>query len=308
MKYRTRIKISDLPYKKLNPNVQLVKGPGKARFAPHKALLLLCILDLANEEKLDPPLLFKSADLRLRFDAYWAICQPRWGGMPGLDLPFHYLSSQGFWNPLTREGTTSRGPHSTDHVRLSPDFMTDLDNATKRNQIRRQLVETWFPEVEQSALFAALGFNKAKLRQMHFEAVEEDPVLQETGRDARFRVVVVTQYRFTCALTGYGVHTRKGHSLVEAAHIHKFSKSRNNSPDNGLALSRDAHWMFDEGLWTVDDKERIAVAEEVFTEWGPEAEWLKVRNGRPLTFLDGVNLRPAREHLAWHRKSIFAQS
>lgn len=308
MKYQNRIKISGLPYAKLNPNVQLSKGKGKARFAPHKPLLLLCIIDLADEGKLDSPLLIKSADLRLRFDAYWAICQPRWGGMPGLDLPFHYLSTQGFWSALTPEGTASRGPHSTDHVRLSPDFMTDLDDAARRNQIRRQLVETWFPEVEQSALFTALGITKAKLRQMHFETVDEDPALQETGRNARFRVVVVTQYRFTCALTGYGVHTRRGHSLVEAAHIHKFSKSRNNNPDNGLALSRDAHWMFDEGLWTVSDNEKVMVAEEIFTEWGPETEWLKSQNGKPLTFLDGVNLRPSSSHLAWHRKKVFAQA
>lgn len=118
---------------------------------------------------------------------------------------------------------------------------------------------------------------------------------------------MVTQYRFTCALTGYGVHTRKGHSLVEAAHIHKFSNSRNNNPDNGLALSRDAHWMFDEGLWTVSENKRIVVADQVFTEWGPEVEWLKRRNGEELKFLEGVALRPDPRHLAWHREKVFAQ-
>jgi hypothetical protein len=49
MNYRAKIKISGLPYTKLNPNVQLAKGKGKARFAPHKPLLLLCIIDLADE-------------------------------------------------------------------------------------------------------------------------------------------------------------------------------------------------------------------------------------------------------------------
>jgi putative restriction endonuclease len=117
---------------------------------------------------------------------------------------------------------------------------------------------------------------------------------------------VVTQYRFTCALTGYGVHTRSGSSIVEAVHIHQFSKSRNDNPDNGLALTRDAHWMFDEGLWTVDARNRILVAREVFTEWGPDARWLKSRHGKILHFLDGVALRPATRHLAWHRINVFA--
>ena len=116
----------------------------------------------------------------------------------------------------------------------------------------------------------------------------------------------MTQYRFTCALTGYGVHTRSGSSIVEAAHIHQFSKSRNDNPDNGLALTRDAHWMFDEGLWTVDNRNRILVAHQVFTEWGPDARWLKSRHGKELHFLDGVALRPATQHLAWHRTNVFA--
>jgi predicted restriction endonuclease len=64
--------------------------------------------------------------------------------------------------------------------------------------------------------------------------------------------------------------------------------------------------MFDEGLWTVDEGRRIQVAAEVFAEWGPEANWLKARHGAGLCFMDGVVLRPAEEHLAWHRANVFA--
>ena len=85
-----------VPYSKLHPNIQGSKGEGKARYAPHKPLLLLCLCDLAEEGVLDGPLQHKAAELRLRFDSYWAIWQPRWGGQPGLDHPFHYLNSQGF--------------------------------------------------------------------------------------------------------------------------------------------------------------------------------------------------------------------
>jgi putative restriction endonuclease len=131
-----------LPYSKLNPNVKISRGEGNGRFAPHKPLLLLCIIDLAEAGELDPPLLFKTPGLRLRFNSYWAICQHRWGGLPGLNLPFHYLSSQGFWQALTKEGTPSRGERSTHHLQLDDDFIVDLSDATRRDQIRRQLVET----------------------------------------------------------------------------------------------------------------------------------------------------------------------
>ena len=105
-----------LPYSRLNPNVPRSKGKGggRARYAPHKPLLLFCLCDLAEEGLADGTLLHKTAELRLRFDYYWAICQPRWGGQPGLDLPFHHLSPQGFWKARTKEATPSRGPHSNE--------------------------------------------------------------------------------------------------------------------------------------------------------------------------------------------------
>jgi len=252
------------------------------------------------------PALFKSPGLRLRFDSYWRIVDARWGGKPNLDLPFYHLTSQGFWTPKTKTGQRAESPESTTEVELEGGFLEALQDREWRDIARRILVETWFPEIEQAALYVALGFSDAKVRKLGYRTKEDGAEYQAKGRDARFRVVVVTQYRFTCALTGYGLHTSKGATLVEAAHIHRFSQSRNDSPENGLALSRDAHWMFDEGLWTVTDSHRVRVAREIFTEWGPEAAWLKARDDKPLTFLDGVDLRPAGEHLAWHRANAFA--
>lgn len=292
--------------RKLNPNVSNVKGEGNARFAPHKPLLLLCLIDLAASGELAETVLRKSPELRLRFDSYWRIVDPRWGGKPNLDLPFFHLSRQEFWIPKTRTGQRAESPESTATVDLNPGLIEVLHDCKWRDMARRILIETWFPQLEQAALYTALGFTPAKVRQLGYRMKEDPADYQSKGRDARFRVIVVTQYRFTCGLTGYGVHTSRGTTLVEAAHIHRFSQSRNDSPENGLALSRDAHWMFDEGLWTVTETHRIRVAREVFTEWGPEAEWLKGRDGMPLSFLEGVILRPAKAHLAWHRERVFA--
>ena len=291
--------------RKLNPNVCNLKGEGNARFAPHKPLLLLCLIDLADARELAETVLRKSPELRLRFDSYWRIVDPRWGGKPNLDLPFFHLSRQEFWIPKTITGQRAESPESTATVELNPGFIEAFHDCEWRDMARRILIETWFPQLEQAALYTALGFTPAKVRQLGYRMKEDPADYQSKGRDARFRVIVVTQYRFTCGLTGYGVHTSRGTTLVEAAHIHRFSQSRNDSPENGLALSRDAHWMFDEGLWTVTDTHRIRVAREVFTEWGPEAEWLKARDGMPLNFLDGVILRPANAHLAWHRSNVF---
>jgi predicted restriction endonuclease len=63
--------------------------------------------------------------------------------------------------------------------------------------------------------------------------------------------------------------------------------------------------MFDRGLWTISDTNRITVADEIFEEWGPKAEWLKARHEQAPIFKDGSLLRPAEQHLAWHRQNVF---
>jgi len=284
--------------KKLNPNVSLAKGEGKGRYAPHKPLLLLCMVDLAEAGELHSPCLAKTPELRLRFDSYAAISQPRWGGRPSLDLPFHHLSPQGFWRAFDSTGQSSTSADTTRQLKIDPSFLACLHDPIFRLEARLTLIRTWFPDDEANALLIALGVSRAEVRKHEFKLKEATPEYVAKGRDARFRITVVTQYRFTCALTGFGVHTRSGATLVEAAHIHPFSQSRNDQPDNGLALSRDAHWMFDEHLWSVDEKLRVIVAKEIFTEWGPEAYWLKRRHGQPLHFMDGVGLRPSRDNLA----------
>ena len=92
----------------LNPAISRHKLNGKARYAPHKPLLLLCVLDQAESGEPKGPELGKTPELCLRFDSYWAIVQERWGGRPGLGQPFHYLSNQSFWQALAGDGQPSR--------------------------------------------------------------------------------------------------------------------------------------------------------------------------------------------------------
>jgi putative restriction endonuclease len=109
----------------------------------------------------------------------------------------------------------------------------------------------------------------------------------------------------TCALTGYSLTTKATTYIVDAAHIHERSDSKNDDPRNGLALSKNAHWMFDEGLWSVTDDPRIIVAEKAFTDWSPHGFSLRNYHGRALFFQRGGRLRPDTKYLAWHQQSRF---
>ena len=88
---------------------------------------------------------------------------------------------------------------------------------------------------------------------------------------------------------------------MEAAHIRPFARSRNDQTNNGLALSRNAHWLFDQGLWSVSDEFRILVARERFSESGPEPFLLRSFAGRLLQFAPQATLRPDPDCLRAHR-------
>ncbi|MDX2187126.1 MAG: HNH endonuclease [Opitutaceae bacterium] len=288
---------------KLNPNVSLAKGSGAGRFAPHKPILLLALIDAAEAGELLTPQANLTPGVRVRFNAFWAIVMPRWKSKPDPTMPFHYLSSQGFWKTRTEDGRPSRSVCTTVSIELHPDFYLLLQQPQFRDLARRVLVQTWFPPLEQAALKASLFLEEST--PLDTKAVAEaEPEARAVGRNARFRIEVIVQYRYTCALTGYTLTTHTGASIVEAAHIAAFADSRNNDARNGLALTPNAHWSFDEGLWTIDDDLRIVVAKDAFFEW-TNGESLNRLHGKPLTFAPDVKLCPEPRYLEWHRERCF---
>ena len=290
----------------LNPAINSKLGLGNERFAPHKPLLLLCVLELAEQGGLDGDHLRISPDLILRFQSFWKVVVNRWTTKPDLRLPFHHLSTQGFWKPLTNEFRLSRHRSLTDVVAIEPSFLAAIGDPAFRKSARAVLIGCYFPPLEQVALCTLTGINEedcgGQAAQVREEARE---YACRTARDVRFRIQVVSAYTFTCALTGYGLTAASGSSIVDAAHIHERKDSKNDHPRNGLALSKNAHWMFDEGLWSLTDDLSVLVADKSFTDWSPDGFSLQNYHGRPLIFGQGCTLRPDTKCIVWHRQHRF---
>jgi putative restriction endonuclease len=141
-----------------------------------------------------------------------------------------------------------------------------LHDSAWRDQARRILVASYFQPSEQLSLYHLIGIPIPSPTQMNLEiAAAERMIAESTGREARFRISVVGAFDYTCALTGYRLTTVTAGSIVDAAHIHQFSDSRNNHPRNGIALCKNAHWLFDQGFWTLTDDYRILVVGTVLT-------------------------------------------
>jgi putative restriction endonuclease len=281
--------------------------------APHKPLLLLVVCDLAEEGLLRGNRLALTPQLASRFFSYWPIVAQRRRRAPDVRLPFHHLGSDGVWIPLDQDGNHSPARLTTRAAELPSDLVAVLSEASQRDQLRQLLIARYFQPSEQIALYEAIGLPVPPRIEIEQNAIYGNAAAAAklVGREARFRIRVLAAYEYTCALTGHRLTTISGASIVDAAHIHQFADSRNNDIDNGIALSKNAHWLFDHGLWTLsDDYEviEVIVASDAFEESAPhDAILLSMKQGARILLPKDTALRPNLAHLDWHRRKRFAQ-
>jgi putative restriction endonuclease len=203
---------------------------------------------------------------------------------------------------LTAEGKPSPDKKLTAMIRFDPSFFECLGDDRFRDRAKRLLIETepYFRPEERTALYGLLKIKPAT------SEIRENEELYKTnlqkGRDARFRLDVVQAYQHTCALTGYRCTTLNMESIVDAAHIHEFKDSRNNDPRNGMALSKNAHWQFDRGLWSLNNDYRVLINKEKFTENGMEGLRMTGFEGRKIFLPTDSIYWPDYSYLDWHRK------
>lgn len=288
---------------KLNP----ASGRGGCRGkAPHKPLLLICLTDMAESGELLSRSFSRSPGLVLRFRSYGSIVTHRWPTRLDLRLPFYHLSSQDFWEPFDAEMHPAKSPESCAVCEIHPEFFDLLADSGFRLKARMVLITKYFAPAERIALFESLGIQHGEsCAAAASKALEEAAeAARRKGRCARFAVRVCSEYRYTCALTGYRCVSGDGATIVDAAHIESWADTQNDDPQNGLALSKNAHWMFDEYLWGVDDDFRVMVNVRRFTEQGPEFMKLAGSSGRHLQFDPAATLRPSLVYLRRHRAKV----
>jgi len=271
--------------------------------APHKPLLLLVIMEMVEKGEIASLEVARSPNLVFRFSVFWSVVANRRKQSPEVRLPFHYLGSSGMWQPLTADGKPSPDKKLTTMIRFDPSFFDCLTNQKFRDRAQRILIETepYFLPEERAALYSMLKIKPTVPEIREYEELYRTST--QTGRDARFRIeVVVLAYKHTCALTGYRLTTLEMESIVDAAHIHAFSDSRSNDPRNGLALSKNAHWQFDRGLWSVNDDYRVLINTEKFIEDGVPGQRLADFEGRRIFLPSDPKYWPEYTYLDWHRR------
>lgn len=274
--------------------------------APHKPLLLLVLLEMAEQDCLPEGPITLTPELAFRFQTFWPVVAHRRTQPPTVRLPFHHLQTDGFWTALAEDGRKSPDRSLTRHAQFAPGLREFMRDPASRERARRLLIARYFLPEERIALYTLCGCPVPAEDEIRRDAdyTPAQAAVQQ-GREIRFRLNVVAAYNYTCALTGYRLTTLSGTTIVDAAHIHPFADSRNNDPRNGLALCKNAHWLFDQGLWTISDDMRIVVASDAFCESNPDGKPIAEYDGQPLRLPADSRLWPAPVHIAWHRKNKF---
>ncbi|MBL9173802.1 MAG: HNH endonuclease [Verrucomicrobiales bacterium] len=271
--------------------------------APHKPLLLLTVIEMVEQGILQEPLLQLSGELSFRFLTLWPVVAARRNQPPEIWLPFFHLRTSGIWLPLDSAGRPTEERRQVVAARIDPEFFDCLLDPQFRNRLRVLLIDRYFSDPAERAALAE--FAEVRLEQSGElrDEVARYEVAHRIVREARFRLSVVPAYDFTCALTGYRLVTSAAGSIVDAAHIHPFANSRNNDPRNGIALSKNAHWAFDQGLWSLTDDCRVILAKERFREAGPPQLLLASLEGKRILLPKRKELWPDQRYLDWHRRN-----
>lgn len=131
------------------------------------------------------------------------------------------------------------------------------------------------------------------------------PVFRETVlsnravRDRQFRLRVLAAYGHRCAFTGIRLFNLAGRSEAQAAHVMSVGSGGPDLLANGIALSATAHWMFDNGLISLEDDGSFLMPEKL----------IETDSIRRLLNPDGRAHFPSASHdqphprfLAWHRE------
>ena len=121
--------------------------------APHKAILLISVMDLIEDGDIASTQIDYTEKLKDRFCANWNVFVPE--GAPFkciMSTPFFHMSSEFFWDIIPNNGMIldrKRTPSESaivknfQYARITEDLFRHLSNAQSREVLKQTLIETY---------------------------------------------------------------------------------------------------------------------------------------------------------------------
>lgn len=291
----------------------------EGRPRPHKAVMLLAVLSLADNGQLTENRVVYGPELLDLFKRFFAVvrqptdqCTP-WN-------PFFYLRRERFWHlhPLPGKDAVleaMRAPHSAggllavvSHVSLDDNLFALVAQPVRREALRLAIIERYF-SAQRKELLALCG-EERDIGRVREEWREEGYQVgrgeaggaPENVRSAAFARTVRQAYDYRCAACGIRF-LYEDITVVDAAHLIPFRETQDDSPQNGVSLCKNHHWLMDCHLMSPGpgrsgdyDKPIWHVKEGLSSRIEGQREVLALRNEFVILPAD-ARLRPKREAL-----------
>jgi putative restriction endonuclease len=294
----------------------------KGNPAPHKAILLLSILDSISHGEISENKIYITPELVARFKDNWHKLVKTNNFTANFSLPFYHLKSEGFWFFKTLTGreillTSSLSIKSFAHLKEVVDYAYFDDelypllrNPHTCSILKHTLISTYFPTVGYAEKLDSTGLINEVVNQILHEApasyklkvnsTDEEEVFIRGGL---FKREIPKVYNFTCAVTGMRLITNREVQMIDACHIIPFSHSHDDTVSNGISLCPNLHRAFDRGLITIDDDYRLVVSNS-FSESTSDYS-IKSYHGKEILLPQERRYYPALSNIDWHRNNIF---
>ena len=304
--------------------------------APHQPILLLSIIDLIAQGKIQENKIEVSEQLKYQFNRSWNILKTYKNDrglnnrIPDLNYPFIALENSHFWYVKYNEEEKQRRqeqiknrripknrkkkPQAKDfkdlqklveYAYLDEELFELLQNVESRKQIVDTLISVWFSN-SNNELKDIIEINLSFEEKPNTEEnqVPKTKLTKSLVRDAVFRKAVVYIYDYKCAFCGLNVNRSLTQTIVDGAHIKPFAQFYDSKIDNGISFCKNHHWAFDRGWFAINNDYKIMVANDL-QEDSPHAKPMREFNGETIVLPNIKQYYPRLEALQWHRQNIF---
>ncbi len=301
----------------------------EGRPRPHKAVMLLAVLSLADNGQLIENRIAYSPELLELFRRFFAIvrgptdqCTP-WN-------PFFYMRSEKFWHLHAQPGQEAalavmRNPGGAGmlmaniaYASLDEDLFQLIAQTASREALRQAIIDRYFSAQRQQLLALCgeerdIGRVREDWRGNDYEVDRGDvPGTTEVARSAAFARTVRLAYDYRCAACGIRF-LYDDITVIDAAHLIPFCETRDDSPQNGIALCKNHHWLMDScmispgpGPRKAYDQPRWYVRKGLDDRIEGQRELLDLKN-RPVILPGDVRLKPKPEALD-RRMALLAEA
>ena len=296
--------------------VKMRRGVSGGRPAPHKLILVLCVLDMLDAGLCADNRIKYDQELVERFDSYFGILAPEeaWNQCAP---PFFHLRSSYFWCHQVIEGReeqyarlrssgggSRRVIENISHAFLDEQTFLALSEADARKELRRFVLDRFFGPDRRARLCA----NAEQQQQIDgYEREVSRAGVAETESDyvrsVAFRRMVTRAYDYRCSACGLRIVVPDIPSPVDAAHLIPWNMSHDDRVSNGLALCKLHHWALDALLIapTLDHKWRVS---RVLDRRRDSERQLTRLDGEEILLPSKSQAYPSREAIQWRLNRI----